>query len=171
MRLTRVLYTNIINECQSPTCHGPATLCLQHLTVTRSTTCAKSRYWSKTNIFSYPTCIRRIRRGLSVGYWRKVWCGKLEWFVYLTLKMFEDMITRFHAILKRFRQQDRQTDTDIVRWYMPSLCIASRGKYTTILRPEALWTDKQLINVTEVWYICKGRNDTSKTANILCLLG
>jgi len=110
MRLTRVLYTNIINECQSPTCHGPATLCLQHLTVTRSTTCAKSRYWSKTNIFSYPTCIRRIRQGLSVGYWRKVWCGKLEWFVYLTLKMFEDMITRFHAILKRFRQQDRQTD-------------------------------------------------------------
>jgi len=42
----------------SSTCHGPAQLCVLYLAVEPFTARDGARYWRRTVIFAYPTCLR-----------------------------------------------------------------------------------------------------------------
>ena len=72
-----------------------------------------------------PICIRRPHLGGS--YWNiAITFGmeKLEWFGYLMVKKFEDMMTRSDRILER----DRRTDRQILHDSIGRASIASCGK-------------------------------------------
>ena len=73
----------------------------------------KARYWSKIATFSYhPTFDTPVRRSAS-EYCHAVFlvCKKLEWCGYPTVKMFEDMFSRFDAIPACDGQADRHLAT------------------------------------------------------------
>jgi len=96
----------------SSTCHSPVALCLQQLMVTSLTTCNYAIWWSKTVIFSYPTCTWHPFRGYQSECCNNFWYGK-TWMVHLPM-------------MNTARQMDGQTDT--ARRHRLLLCIASCRK-------------------------------------------
>ena len=70
----------------------------------QSQICGESRFLSTPPAFDTPSTALPKNIALTFGE------EKLEWCSYLTVKKFEDMITRFDTIHKRDRRTDRQTD-------------------------------------------------------------
>jgi len=72
---------------------------------------------------AFDTPIRGVPPSSSCLVWKK-----LEWWVYPTVKHFEDMFIRFDRIHERDRVTYTDGQTYTVWRHRPRLCIASRGK-------------------------------------------
>jgi len=90
----------------SPTCHNPAALCLQHLTVAPLTTRDEARHWSEIAIICISYLHSTALRESPSAYCHKIWYGKLEWC--------EDVFSFQHTIRtwRTARRTDGQTPRD-----------------------------------------------------------
>jgi len=76
---------------------------------------------SKSSFFHTPLHSKTPLGEFPSEYHHPVWCGKLEWCGYPTVKNFKDIFIRFDATHECDRQTNRRTDT---AWrHIPRLCI------------------------------------------------